>query len=58
MADNSVLPSPTMWMVRASEKGVFVDDFLKREEACIGWGYIGLILPTDSDDARYEASRS
>ena len=49
MTNNVQLPDSNMWMVRAGEGGSYVDWFLDRGVAAVGWGEVGRIQPTDSD---------
>ena len=39
-----------MWMVRAERGGIYADYFLREGVVSIGWGDVGPINPTDSND--------
>lgn len=43
-------PTSELWMVRAGSGGVFAEYFLNEGVVTIGWGQVGAIDPTDSDE--------
>ncbi len=42
--------SPTLWVVRAGRKAADLAHFLSEGVVAIGWGRVGTIAPSDSDD--------
>ncbi len=50
MVENHAPSSAKMWMVRAGRRARYIDLFLDRQVVDIGWGEVGPILPTTSDD--------
>lgn len=47
------MKTPTLWMVRAGEGGVVIDDFLSKNMVAIGWKKVGdLTKTTDLDEMK------
>ena len=44
------LPDTNMWMIRAERSGVLIHHFMNESIASLGWGEVGPINPTDTND--------
>lgn len=50
MTIESIAPDAKFWMVRAERGGIFADYFVNAGVVTIGWGEVGPILPSDSNE--------